>query len=304
MAACLHSVLTKSTYERFEVLLVVRSDHLRAARNAGNYAQLLAHSLVRPIEYDGGPFNYSLASNLGARSAQGDFLCFLNDDVGVITACWLERLVARAALDGVGAAGPMLYYRNDSVQHAGVILGAGGVADHPFKYHRRGYPGYFSRAALEQDCSCLTAACLLVRRAVFEEIGGFDEALPVAFNDVDLCIKIRQTGARIVWTPSVEMYHHELLTLGHHAAPQRREQFRHDVELMRERWKDVLANDPCYNPNLSLARGSLFALAWPPRIPSAKEIVTAPTRISISRTSQTHIVAAIECPISTPSAWQ
>jgi O-antigen biosynthesis protein len=285
VGACLHSVLTRSTYDNIEMLIVVRSDHLRAAKSDPDFAQLLADPRVRLIEYDGA-FNFSKACNLGARSARGDLLCLLNDDVEVITPSWLEKLVARGALEGVGAVGPMLYYPNDTVQHAGVVLGAGGIADHAFKRRRRGYTGYFGRAALEQDYSCLTAACLLVKRTVFDDIGGFDESLPVAFNDVDLCVKIRRNGARIVWAPTVEMYHHESFTFGHHASLHRRDQFRHDVAVMRERWKNVLANDPCYNPNLSLARGAMFTLAWPPRLPSPNEILAAPTRISISRSSE------------------
>jgi len=286
IASCLSSVLTRSSYENFELLIVARSDHLRTAKNNPKFAQLLAHSRVRTVEYDEPAFNYSRASNLGARSARGDLLCFLNDDVEVISTCWLERLVARAMLDGVGAAGPMLYYPSNAIQHAGVVLGVGGVADHAFKRQRRGYSGYFGRAGLEQDYSCLTAACLLVRRAIFEEAGGCDEALPVAFNDVDLCIRIRRTGARIVWTPSVEMYHHESFTFGRHDSPERRDQFLRDVRLIRERWKEVLDADPCYNPNFSLAHAPMSSLAWPPRIPDVEQLLNVGATRGMSRTSQ------------------
>jgi O-antigen biosynthesis protein len=284
-ADCLHSVLKRSTYQNFELVVMARSDHLSRANQDPKFAPLLADRRVQPVEYQATAFNYSRVSNLGARAARGSLLCFLNDDVEVITADWLERLVARVTLDGVGASGPMLYYPSNTIQHAGVLLGAGGVADHAFKRRRRGYGGYFGRAALEQDYSCLTAACLLVRRTTFEEAGGFDETLPVAFNDVDLCIRIRRSGARIVWTPTVEMYHHESFTLGHHDSAQRRGEFLHAVMAMRERWKDVLEADPCYNPNLSLLRGATFALAWPPRMPTALEIVSSPAITSISRTS-------------------
>jgi GT2 family glycosyltransferase len=180
----------------------------------------------------------------------------------------------------------MLYYPSDEIQHAGVILGIGGVAQHAFKNQPRGYSGYLGRAALEQDYSCLTGACLLVRKALFNELGGFDETLPMAFNDVDFCIKIRRSDARIVWVPSVELYHHESVSIGRHDSAEHRRQFNHDVGVLRNRWKDLLESDPCYNPNLSLMNGSMFSLAWPPRIREPKDIVGALPLTGISRTSK------------------
>lgn len=285
-ANCLRSILDQSSYPSFELLLLVHLEHLQAARNHPDFAQILADPRLRTVLHDERPFNYSRVSNLGARSGKGALFCFFNDDVEVITPSWLERMVARAMLDGVGAVGAMLYYPSGIIQHAGVILGVDQVADHVFKGRRRGYPGYFGRGVLEQDYSCVTAACMVVRREPFEAIGGFDETLPVAFNDVDLCIKIRLTGARIIWTPCVEMYHHESLTLGRHDSPARREQFQHDIKTIRERWKDVLEADPCYNPNLSLARASAFSLAWPPRLPYGEQIQTISVMNGISRTSR------------------
>jgi len=285
-AKCILSALSKSTYENFELLILAHANHIRAAEKNPEFAQILTDGRVRIIEYAKTPFNFSAVSNLGARSARGDRLCFLNDDVEVITEDWLERLVARVSLDGVSAAGAMLYYPADRIQHAGVILGLGGVADHAFKHRRRGYHGPFGRGGLEQDYSCVTAACVLIRRKAFDDVGGFDESLPVAFNDVDLCIKLRRSGGRIIWTPTVEMYHHESLTFGHHDAPERRAQFQHDVRLMRERWNDVLDSDPCYNPNLGIMPGSVFSLAWPPRLPDPMQVVTGLAGTSISRTSQ------------------
>jgi len=285
-ANCLRSLLDRSSYPAFELLLLVYSQHLHAARDRPEFAQILTDPRVRIVQHEESSFNYSRVSNLGARSGHGKLFCFFNDDVEVITSSWLERMVARAMLDGVGAVGAMLYYPSGIIQHAGVILGVDQVADHVFKGRRRGYPGYFGRGVLEQDYSCVTAACMIVRREVFEAVGGFDETLPVAFNDVDLCIKIRLTGARIVWTPWVEMYHHESLTLGRHDSPARRDQFQHDIKTIRERWKDVLEADPCYNPNLSLARASAFALAWPPRLPYGEQLQTIDAKNGISRTSR------------------
>jgi O-antigen biosynthesis protein len=132
----------------------------------------------------------------------------------------------------------------------------------------------------------VTGACMLSRRRAFEEAGGFDETLPIAFNDVDLCLRMRRAGWRIVWTPSVEMYHHESLTLGHHESAARSDRFLRDTMVMRERWKDVLVNDPCYNPNLSLGRGLMFSLAWPPRVPDPAKVLAGSAPESISRTSE------------------
>jgi GT2 family glycosyltransferase len=285
-AKCIQSVLSRSSYQNFELLILAHANHVRAGEKDPQFARILADGRVRIVEHAQSPFNFSSVCNLGASSSRGDILCFLNDDVEVITQEWIEKLVARVSLEGVGAAGPMLYYPSSRIQHAGVILGLGGVADHAFKHMRRGNVGPFGRGGLEQDYSCVTAACIVIRRKAFEDVGGFDEALPVAFNDVDFCIKLRRSGARIIWTPTVEMYHHESLTFGHHDAPARRAQFQHDVRLMRERWGGVLDSDPCYNPNLGVMPGSVFSLAWPPRFPDAMQIVDGLGRTSISRTSQ------------------
>jgi GT2 family glycosyltransferase len=285
-AKCLASVLTKSTYENFQLVLLARSDRIGAAQHGAPLAKILNHPRVRMVEYKDQSFNFSRVCNLGARSSDGILLCFLNDDVEVVSEDWLDRLVARAHLKDVGAVGAMLYYPSNAVQHAGVILGVSGIADHAWKHWPRSYAGYFGRAVLEQDLTCVTAACMLVRREVFETVGGFDESLPIAFNDVDLCIKIRQTGARIVWTPTVEMYHHESLSLGRHDSPARREQFRHDVTVLQTRWRDVLGDDPCYNPNLSLKPGATFSLAWPPRGPDPTQAIAGGIASGISRTSR------------------
>jgi len=283
-AKCLASVLMKSTYREFELLVLVHDNNMSRARDISEFAGILADPRVRIIRYRDDRFNFSRICNLGERSARGSLLCFLNDDVEVITADWLERLAARAALDGVGAVGPMLYYPDDAIQHAGVLLGVGPVAAHVFAGSPRGHRGYFSRACVEQDYSCVTGACVLVKRDVFEAVGGFDESLPVAFNDVDLCLKIRRKGARIVWTPSVEMYHHESLTFGPHVSSQRLRQFLRDVQEIRARWAGVIDHDPSYNPNLEAAGSQWFALALSPRLAAPARILAA--RQSMSRTSQ------------------
>ena len=279
---CLQSVLDKTHYGNFELLLLATEADLAAGRAA--FAALLGEARVRALTYEAGSFNYSWVNNFGAAQARGSLLCFLNDDVEVISEDWLDTLVARASLDGVGASGPMLYYPTDQIQHAGVLLGVGGVADHAFRTAPRGQAGYFSRAALEQDYSCVTAACVVVRRDVFEKIEGFDVDLPTAFNDVDFCIRLRRSGARVIWTPAAELYHHESLTYGSHNSAGRAAQFERDVLAMRGRWQHILDRDPAYNPNLSFDREHQFQLAAPPRTPFATGAVDLSK--PVSRTSR------------------
>jgi GT2 family glycosyltransferase len=257
---CLASVLAHTTYCDFEILLLVNERHLA---QAAKLADRITSQRLRLLAYPDRPFNYSWVNNWGARQASGELLCFLNDDTTVITPDWLERLAARTSLPGVAAAGAKLLYPDNTIQHAGVILGLGGVAGHAGHGLPRASCGYLDRFCLEQDVSCVTAACMVMRASVFTELGGFDEALAVAFNDVDLCIRARAAGWRIIWTPTVELYHHESATAGRHDAPARAAEFAKEYALMRKRWGPVLDADPFYNPNLSLRRP--FHLAFPPR---------------------------------------
>lgn len=257
---CLAAILGKTRYPDFELVLLVNE------KDAGAIPELPQDARLRTLTYRAEAFNYSSVNNFGVSQTQGDLVCFLNDDIEPITPEWLEALVARVNLDGVAAAGPMLFYPSDLIQHAGVLLGVGGIADHAFRNEPRGQTGYFARAALEQDFSALTAACLLVRRAAFEAAGAFDEGLPSAFNDIDLCIRLRRAGQRIVWVPAVEMVHHESATFGAPDSGARAAQYARDVATMRARWGAVLDNDPCYNPNLSLDHRRQFQLMAPPRI--------------------------------------
>lgn len=260
---CLESLLKVTTYGNFEVLVLVNDIERRHAYRADLLERHAAEPRIRVLAYPDRPFNYAWVNNWGAATSSGEILCLLNDDTTIITPDWLEKLVARVSIPGVAAAGPMLYYPDDTIQHAGVILGFGGAAGHPCRLEPRGSRGYLGRAALEQDVSCVTAACMAIRRSVFRELGGFDEAFAVAYNDVDLCLRIRQAGWRIIWTPAVELYHFESASVGRHDAAHRRAQFRSEVALLRTRWAAVLDDDPFYNPNLSLRRQ--FAPAFPPR---------------------------------------
>ena len=262
---CLTSVLRQTTYPNVEFIITTDRQRLQVAAQKDFTEKLAADPRLRLLVYDERPFNYSRTNNRAVAQSEAPIICFLNDDVEAITPDWLEKLVARVQQPGVGAVGAMLYYPTDTIQHAGVILGMGGVAGHPFLNLPRGSKGYYGRAVLEQDLSCVTAACMVMRREAFDDIGGFDEALAIAFNDVELCIRLRQRGWRIIWTPAVEMYHHESTSVGKHDAPHRHSDFKQEVRLMRERWGDLLDTDPFFNPNLSLT-SHYYTLAFPPRL--------------------------------------
>jgi glycosyltransferase involved in cell wall biosynthesis len=195
---CIDSLLGRTRYDEFRVLLLVNEAELRFSDRADLLKRVSENPGVQVLAYPNRPFNYSWVSNWGARQASGDILCFLNDDTEVISGDWLEHLVARVLLPGVAAAGPMLYYSNDAIQHAGVVLGFGGVAGHACHMEPRGAFGYFGRACLEQDVSCVTAACMVIRREVFHELQGFDEELPVAYNDVNLLRSVATIRANVL----------------------------------------------------------------------------------------------------------
>jgi len=258
---CIESVREKTTYQPYEILLV---DNGSDDRGALAYFERLAAEGKARVLRDPLPFNFSRINNGAARQARGDFLVFLNNDIEVISPDWLTELVSHAQRPEVGAVGARLWYPDDTIQHAGLVLVAG-LAGHAHLGKKRGDNGYFSRAALIQSLSAVTAACLCVRRDVFEEVGGFDETLAVAFNDVDLCLKIQAAGYRNVYTPYAELYHHESASRGYEDTPEKMQRFQKEADMLRERWMPVLMNDPYYNPNLTLS-GEPFTLSWPPRV--------------------------------------
>lgn len=262
---CMESLLSRTTYPDFEILLVINEIRYHVPEQAEFLKRLDADPRVRILVYEDQPFNYSKLNNWAIAQAKNPLLCLMNDDIEVITSDWLEKLVVRTQINKVGAVGPLLLYPNNRIQHAGVILGMLGVAGHQFVGLTKGQEGYFGRMGLEQDLSCITAACMVLRREAFEAIGGFNEELAVAFNDVDLCIRIRNAGWRILWTPEVELYHHESASVGKHDSPERTSLFQAEVALMRNLWGETLDNDPFYNPNLSLDTYN-HDLAFPPRI--------------------------------------
>ncbi len=199
-----------------------------------------------------GPFNFSDLSNRGAAAASGAVLLFLNNDVEVIEPGWLTELVSQAVRPDIGAVGAKLLYPDGTIQHGGVVLGIGGVAGHGHLGLPDEDPGYFARMVLVQEVSAVTGACLAMRAAVFREVGGFDaQALKVAFNDIDLCLRVRAAGYRIVWTPFAKLVHHESKSRGPEDTPEKRARFQAETAVMQERWGPELRADPYYNINLS-----------------------------------------------------
>jgi GT2 family glycosyltransferase len=267
---CLCELLARTTYPNFEVLLTVNEIRFKIEEQAACLKDFAKDPRVRVLVYKDRDFNYSWVNNWAAKQAIGSILCFMNDDIKIITTDWLEKLVVRLQLNRVGAVGVMLYYPSETIQHAGVILGIYGVAAHVFRDIVRGFDGYFGRAGLEQDLSCVTAACVAVRREIFEELNGFDERFAIAFNDVDFCIRLRDKGWRIIWTPEVQHYHIESQTIGHHSSGERATAFQKEVRMMRDQWGAILDSDPFYNPNLSLQSHNM-ELSFPPR--AARSVV-------------------------------
>ncbi|WP_448192857.1 glycosyltransferase [Azospirillum sp. sgz301742] len=261
---CIESLRARTDYPgAVEILVIDNRSETEEAR--AYFAELERTGAARVLAYDA-PFNYSAINNFGAAQATGNLLAFLNNDIEVIAPGWLAEMAGHALRSAVGAVGTMLYYPDDTVQHAGVGLGLNELVGHLHKGLPRAARGHAGRAALAQNFSAVTAACLVMRRSVFDELGGFEEEhLHVAFNDVDLCLRLRERGYRIVWTPHAEMYHHEGASRGRTERPERLAQFAIEVGFMMKRWAHVAAADPYYNPNLTLEREDL-SLAWPPRI--------------------------------------
>lgn len=249
---CVNSIITKSTYKNYEIIIIENNSTQKETFEY--YKQLESFDNVSVVTWDG-KFNFSAIVNFGFSFSKGEHIVLLNNDTEVITPNWMEEMLMFSQRSDVGAVGCMLYYPDDTVQHAGVILGIGGVAGHAHKHYKRGDSGYMSRLAIAQNMSAVTAACLMIPRHVFERVGGFDENYEVAFNDVDFCMKIRNLGYLIVFTPYAELYHYESKSRGVEDTPEKRKRFENEVRLFQSKWKDKLeAGDPYYNVNLTLER--------------------------------------------------
>jgi glycosyltransferase involved in cell wall biosynthesis len=260
---CLDGIRQRTDYEQIEVIVV---DNGSTERPAQEFLTRLRSEQRTQVLDERGPFNFSRLVNRGAAAARGDVLALLNNDTEVEDSGWLQEMVGYVQQPDVGAVGARLWYQNRTLQHGGVVLGLGGIAGHAFAGAPRGSPGYFDRLLLPQDCSAVTGACLLVRKDVFQETGGFDKKnFPVSFNDIDFCLRLRHRGLRIIWTPYANLIHHESASRGRQRTPQEEDQFLREAARFRDKWGAQLLADPYYNPNLSLT-GSGYKIAFPPRI--------------------------------------
>jgi glycosyltransferase involved in cell wall biosynthesis len=260
---CVNSIFDKTTYENYEIIIVDNdSDDSKTLHYLNS---LVSDSRIRVLQ-DKRPFNYSALNNSAVLQARGEYIGLINNDIEVITPQWLDEMMSLAVQPGVGAVGACLWYSNDTLQHGGCITGILGVAGHIHKHLPKGNFGYFGRAQLIQTLSVVTAACMVIKKSIYQKVGGLDESnLKVAFNDVDLCLRVREAGHRNIWTPFAELYHHESATRGIEDTPEKQIRFREEVCYMQKRWAETLFTDPAYNPNLTLERED-FSLAWPPRV--------------------------------------
>ncbi len=240
LASCVRSIRQLTSWKEYELIIVAESAGLQPETLAA-----LAGARHTIVTDAGAPFNFSRKINLGASHANGEHLVLLNDDVEVTDPEWLSSMLEQSQDPGVGAVGAKLLYPDGRLQHIGMVLGVGGIAAHAFHQHPGASPGYASSALSIRNYSAVTAACLMTRREVFHEVGGFDEALPVDFNDIDFCLRIRKAGLRVVFTPYAQLFHHESASVG------AREKRPEDVALMRHRWGALIDDDPHYNPNLT-----------------------------------------------------
>ena len=261
---CITSILEKSTYENYEIVIVENDSETKEIFEY--YTSLKEYDNIRVVTYEKpegqNGFNYSAVNNFGVKQTKGDYILLLNNDTEVITVNWMEELLMYAQREDVGAAGAKLYYGNKTIQHAGVVLqlGAHRTAGHSHYGQSRENLGYMGRLCYAQNVSAVTGACLLVKKSLFEEVGCLDESFAISLNDVDFCLKLREKGLLNVFTPFAELYHYESVSRGLDDSGEKAERYNRESAHFREKWKTVLEKgDPYYNPNFSLDRSD-FAL--------------------------------------------
>ena len=252
--ACITSILEKTVYQNYEILLIDNGSDEPASLQY--FEELGKHPKIRVLRYPG-VFNYSAINNFGVQhaSANSEIIGLINNDIEVIQPEWLTSMVGHALREDVGCVGAKLLYSDGRVQHAGVVLGYGGGAGHAHKYFPRYHPGYMKRLIATQNYSAITAACLLVKKSLFEAVGGLNETdLTVAFNDVDFCLRVKETGVRNVYCAEAELYHHESVSRGLDHAPEKAARFNKELAYLKTKWSNYIEHDPAYSPNLTLKR--------------------------------------------------
>lgn len=260
---CIDSIVEKTAYPNYEIILI---DNASDEQDSLDYFASLMQSGTARVIRDDRPFNYSALNNNAVALATGEIVALVNNDIEVISPEWLDAMVALAVQPGAGAVGARLWYPDDRLQHGGILMGPLTLAGHAHKYMPRGHHGYFGRASLIQGLSAVTAACLVIRKSTFLEVGGLnEEELKIAFNDVDFCLKVMAKGYQNIWTPLADLYHHESATRGVEDTEAKRQRFKSEVDYMQSKWAEIIAWDPAYNPNLTV-HAEDFSLASPPRI--------------------------------------
>jgi O-antigen biosynthesis protein len=260
---CIESILSKTTYSNYEIIIVDNgSDDPEILRYMKSLSKRKNISVIR----DASDFNFSALNNLGVSVSRGSLIGWINNDIEVISPDWLSEMVSHAIRKGVGAVGAKLYYSNNTIQHAGVILGVGGYAAHSHRFFPRSSNGYAGRLNLTQSYSAVTGACLVVKKSIYQKVGGLDEEkFKVAFNDIDFCLKVLSYGYKNIWTPYAEMYHYESLSRGYDDTPEKKLRYKSEQFYLQEKWNALIKYDPAYNPNLTLSQEN-FSLSFPSRI--------------------------------------
>ena len=246
---CITSILEKSDYTNYEIIIV--DNQTTEAEALAYLNSLKTIKNIKVLNYDK-PFNYAAINNYAVGQAKGEFILLLNNDIEVINSAWLGEMLQHVEREEIGIVGAKLYYEDMTLQHAGVVLGIGGVAGHAHKYFAEDAYGYFSRLQIIQNYSALTGACMLIKKSLYLEVEGLDENLKVAFNDIDLSLKVLQKGYRNLWTPYAKLIHYESKSRGFEDTPEKKERFDKEIAFMKEKWGKELLRDRCYNPNLTL----------------------------------------------------
>ncbi len=251
LKVCIDSILELTTYNNYEIVVV--ENNSKNEETFEYYKEIEKNEKVRVIYYPEKQFNYSKIINFGVRNSEGEYVMQLNNDTKLITPNWLEELLGYAQRKDVGLVGVKLFYPDDTIQHAGVIIGMGGIGGHVLRELYKDHRGYFARDSYVQDLSAVTAACMIGRKEIYEEVGFMDESYAVAFNDIDFCLKVREKGYLIVFDPHVQLTHYESKSRGYEDTPEKQARFKGEVERFEKRWKSVLdKGDPYFNPNFRL----------------------------------------------------
>lgn len=249
---CIESILINTKNVNHEIIII---ECKSTSEQIFTYYETLSNNeFIKVIVWDK-PFNYSTVNNYAAERASGNVLLFLNNDTEVITNEWLESMLQHVLRENIGAVGAKLIYPNNKIQHAGIIIGLGGIAENLHKHYPKRSSGYMRRLSIVQNVSAVTGACMMIRKDVFNEVGGFDEEFALAYNDVDLCMKLREKGYLIIFTPYAELYHHESKTRGYEDTPEKKARFKKEAALFMKKWGYIVEKgDPYYNPNLTLKK--------------------------------------------------